>query len=81
MPTRPPPDVPSTIEQPVADYLRRLSLWAFQEIDKKIPKDEATPGLVLVAYDVNVNPKVFKVQVTNAGALQANAVPYGGGKP
>lgn len=81
MPTQRPPDVPSNVPQPVADYLRRLATWAYQEIDAKIPKDEATAHLILAAYDVKANPKVFRIEVTNSGALQANDVPLGGGKP
>ena len=81
MPTLRPPDLPSGIDPKLADYLRRLNTWAFQEIDKKIPKDEATTQLIVAAYDAKTNPRVFKIQVTNSGLLQANDVPYGGGKP
>lgn len=81
MPTRPPPEIPSTIDQQTAQYLRSLSLWAYQQIDSKIPKDEATPNLILAAYDTKLNPHVFRIQVTNSGTLQANPVVFGEGKP
>jgi hypothetical protein len=65
----------------LVDYLRRHRTWAMQEIEKAIKKEEATAHLLLAAYDVKANPKIFRIEVTNAGALQANNAPLGGGKP
>jgi hypothetical protein len=79
MPTNPPPNIPANVPQPVADYLQRLSLWAYEEINKAIKRDEATAHLILTAYDQKQNPNIFRVEVTNAGGLQANQVPLGGG--
>lgn len=80
MPTVRPPELPGSIDPRTAEYLRRLMTWAYQELERKIPKDEATRHVLLQAYDVNPG-KVYEVRVTNAGALQANALPLGGGKP
>jgi hypothetical protein len=79
MSTNPPPNIPSNIPQPVAAYLQRLSLWAYEEINRAVKKNEAEPHLILAAYDQKQNPNIFRVEVTNAGALEANQVPLGGG--
>lgn len=81
MPTTPPPDVPSGVPQPIADYLRRLQVWAYQELDKAVKKDEATTKILLAAYDKKTNPGVYSLGVNSAGTVTATAVPYGEGKP
>jgi acyl-homoserine lactone acylase PvdQ len=87
MPTQAPPDVPlfpnmsPAASQALADYLRRLSTWAYQEINRKIAKDEATAHLILAAYDVKQNPNIFQIEVTSSGTLQANPVALGGANP
>jgi hypothetical protein len=81
MPVQPPPSVPSDVPQPVADYLRQLNLWAYQELNKAIRKDEATSQLILAAYDQKQNPNVFRITISNSGALTATQVPLGGGRP
>lgn len=87
MPTVPPPDIPSfTGMSPAASealgaYLRRLSTWASQEIDKKVGKDEATPRIILSASDQKPPTTVFSVTVDHTGALAATAIPLGGGRP
>jgi len=78
MPTRPPPDLPASIPQPIADYLRRLSLWAFEEIDHRIPKNEMVTYVLMGAYDNKTNPVVYKIQVNTNGQVVANPVPFGG---
>jgi hypothetical protein len=81
MPTPPPPDPPASIPQPIADYLRRLSLWAYQELDGKVPKAEAVPQLLLSASDQKPPVAVHALTINAAGAIAATAVTLGGGKP
>jgi hypothetical protein len=81
MPTQAPPDVPPNVPPQVADYLRRLSTWAFQEIDKKIPKNEATAHVLLIPSDVKIPAKVFKITVDSAGAVHTAQAPLAGGPP
>jgi len=83
MPAVLPPDIPNLpgASSQLVDYLRRHRAWALQEAEKVIRKDEATAHLILLAYDAKANPKIFRIEVTNAGVLQATNVPLGGGKP
>ena len=81
MPTQRPPDVPATVPQPVADYLRRLATWAYQEIDRKIPKDEATLHVLLAPSDQKPPTTVFSITVDHTGAMKIASVALGGGKP
>jgi hypothetical protein len=81
MATQRPPDVPPAIPQPMADYLRRLGLWAFQEIDKKISRDEGEPHVMLFPSDQKPPKAVFAVTVDSAGTLTTAPAPLGSGKP
>lgn len=81
MPTQRPPDVPPNVPQPVADYLRRLATWAYQEIDAKVPKEEAVPHLLLSPITQKPPTAIFEIVVNDAGAMATQRVPLGGGKP
>jgi hypothetical protein len=81
MPTSRAPDVPPSVPQPIADYLRRLSLWAYQEIDKKISRDEGEPHVLLYPSDQKPPKAVFAVTVNSAGTIAATSAPLGTGKP
>ena len=81
MPTLTPPDVPANVPRDVAEYLRRLNLWAYQEIDKKVSKDEATPHVILSASDQTAPPSAFMLTVNHTGTLTTASVPIGKGKP
>jgi hypothetical protein len=87
MPTTPPPDVPSlTGMSPAASaalgaYLRRLSAWAGQEIDKKIGKDEPVPQVLLYPITQKTPTAVFGIVVNDSGVMATQPVPFGGGKP
>jgi hypothetical protein len=73
--------VPPSVPQDVADYVRRLSLWAYQEIDKKISKDEGTAQVLLFPSDQKPPKAVFAVTVNSAGTIAATSAPLGTGKP
>jgi hypothetical protein len=81
MTTVPPPDVPAGVDPKLADFLRRFSLWAYREFDKKASTTEAVPQLLFSASDEKPPRHVFEVTVNSAGALAVTAVPLGGGKP
>ena len=81
MPTQPPPDIPSKVPHEVAEYLRRLNAWAYQELDRKVPKDEAVPAILLSASDQKNPTAVFRLTVNAAGNFVGTQVPLGGGKP
>jgi hypothetical protein len=81
MPTTAPPDVPHGLDPKAADYLRRLATWAFQEIDKKVPKAEAVPQLLLSASDQKPPTSIHALTINAAGAITATSVALGGGKP
>ena len=81
MPTVPPPDVPPNTPDNVADYLRRLRTWAFTELEKKIPKDEAVPQVLLSASDQRPPTKVHALTINAAGAIASTSVALGTGKP
>jgi hypothetical protein len=67
--------------QALSDYLRRLATWAYHEIDRKIGKDEATPGVLLSASDEKIPKHIFKLTVDHTGASHVTAVPLGGANP
>jgi hypothetical protein len=81
MPTVAPPDVPQGLDPTAAAYLRRLATWAYQEIDKKVPKAEAVPQLLLSASDQKPPIAVHALTINAAGAIAATSVALGGGKP
>ena len=81
MPTQAPPDIPSGLDPKVADYLRRVNTWAFQEIDGKVSKTEPAPALMLSPSDQKQPNTVFRISVDSSGNLSTTQVPLGGGKP
>jgi hypothetical protein len=87
MPTQAPPDVPTfsgmspPASQALSDFLRRLSTWAYQEIDKKVPKDEATAHVILSSSDQKPVTTIFAITVDHTGAITASPIPLGSGKP
>lgn len=87
MPTQRPPDVPPltgmspAAAQALSDYLRRLAMWAYQEIDAKVPKAEAVPQLLLSPITEKPPVHIFGVVVNSSGVLATQAVPLGSGKP
>jgi hypothetical protein len=81
--TTAPPDVPSiaTLPQPLTNYLRRLSAWAYQQIDSKAPQQAAVPFILLTPND-QVSPNtVFQLTVDSTGALTVTQVALGKGSP
>ena len=81
MPTQAPPDIPANVPAPVADYLRRLSTWAYQELDRKISRNEATPAVLFSASDEKPPKHIFSLTVDHTGASHVTPVPLGGGAP
>jgi hypothetical protein len=83
--TLPPPDVPysTNIDVALTGYLRRFSLWAKKSLDDKQPLGQAQSGLMLMSYDTPAGqtPKVFLLQVNEAGNFVTTPMPVGGGAP
>lgn len=81
MPTSPPPEIPQDVDPNVARYLRRLGTWAFQEIDAKVPKNEAVAQLLLNPSDQKPPKAVYALTVKNTAptVVQVNPVPLGKG--
>ena len=77
MPTRHPPDAPSSIGQPLADYLRKLGLWAFQGFAGKVDRDSAEPGLLLQSP----GGAVFSLGVDDQGRITSTPIILASGKP
>ena len=70
-----PPDIPSGIGSPtLTDFFRRLIQWTDLSLKSKIPFDEATDGVYLIS---SPGGKVYKITVTDAGALVTTLVPLG----
>ena len=66
----PPPDLPNVpnIQPELAEFLRRLTMWASKQFTYKVPIDTAIDGVLLQSYDVlPANSKVYKLQVTDDG--------------
>lgn len=83
MPTVPPPDLPHVPGLPaqLIDYLRKSNRWAFEELEKKVPKNEAVVWIMLSASDQKNPTAVFKLQVDHTGAVHVTQMPLGGGAP
>jgi hypothetical protein len=81
MPTIAPPDVPPGLDPKAADFLRRLATWAYQEIDKKVPKAEAVPQLLLSASDQKPPTSVHALTINALGSISVVSVPLGKGAP
>lgn len=81
MPTQRPPDVPPGLDPQVAQYLRRLATWAYQEIDAKVPKEEAVRHILLSPITQKPPTTIFEIVVNETGSMAAQRVALGGGKP
>lgn len=69
-----PPNIPSAVGQQVLhDYLARLNAWISTGLQSKVPVNTAVGGILLQSP----GGKVYKLTVTDAGALTATAVPLG----
>jgi hypothetical protein len=69
-----PPDIPPSIN-PIGlrQYFQHLNSWIFQSLKNKIDINEATHGVILVSPA----GKVWRITVTDAGAVTTTAVPLG----
>ena len=81
MPTQRPPDIPPGLPPNVADYLRRLNAWAYQEIDKKASMNEAIPSLLFAASDQKNPNAVWRLSVNADGSVVSTSIPLGSGSP
>lgn len=81
MPTSAPPDVPAGTDPKLADYLRRLNAWAYQELQKKAPLNEAIPALHFLPSDQKPPQTTFMLQIDHTGAVRVMQMPLGGGTP
>jgi len=70
---QPPPDVPSTIQQPLGDYLRRFGMWAAGQLQAKVPIQTAIPGFLIMS----ANGSVFKIVVSDTGVLATQPIAPG----
>ena len=78
--TRPPP-IPPSVPKDVADYLRRLSFWAAQQLDTKVGKDEPQQQVMLYPSNEKIPSTVWGIIVDDTGAVAVQRVPLGGGNP
>jgi len=81
MATQRPPQIPPGVPPEVADYLRRLTLWAVQEMDKKMAKDEPVQQLMLFPVTQKTPNVVWGIVVDDSGAVAVQSVPLGGPNP
>lgn len=81
MPTQAPPDIPSNVPPQVADYLRRLNAWAFQEIDKKLGKAEPQQQILMYPVTQKKPTIVWALVVNDTGTTAVQRVPFGGANP
>jgi hypothetical protein len=81
MSTVPPPDPPPGVDPKLAEYLRRLSLWAYRELDGKVSTTDAAPQMLFSASDERPPKHVFALTIDSAGTMAVTPVPLGGGKP
>lgn len=83
MATVPPPPIPQLtgLPKPLQEYLQRFSAWAVQEVDKRIDKNEAVPGVLILPTDVKPPNAVFRMSLDHTGTLSVTQIPLGKGKP
>lgn len=81
MPTSRPPDVPSGVDPQVAQYLRRLATWAYQEIDAKIGKTDPVQQVLLYPITQKTPQAVFGLIVNESGVMATQRVGFGSGQP
>jgi hypothetical protein len=76
---QPPPTLPGVtgLNEQMNNYLRTFSLWARGGFRERQDINVASAGILLLSP----GGKVFRVTVSDAGALTATAVPLGGGLP
>ncbi len=79
---RPPPDVPAdkSISEPLTQYLRNFALWCRNGFADSLRNREALPGIMVRSYDTTpgATPKVFMIEVNEAGVIRARALSVGG---
>lgn len=70
-----PPDLPNipNIQPELAEYLRRVTMWAAKQFTFKVPIDTATHGVLLQSP----SGKVYAITVDDSGTLIATLVPLG----
>ena len=77
-----PPDVPSdpAISSALSVYLRNFALWCRQGFAEQMRNNQAVPGLMMRSYDTlpGHNPKVYMIEVNEAGVIRARLLPLGG---
>lgn len=82
---QPPPDVPALKADAPAltNYLRNFALWCRHGFADKLSITQATPGIMMQAYDTpdGTTPTVFMVQVKTDGTIIANPISIGSGTP
>ena len=80
-----PPDVPAdpAIGDALTQYLRNFALWARNGFADSIRSHDAQPGFMVRSYDTAPGnpPKVFMIQVNEAGVIVATPMPIGTGRP
>ena len=80
-----PPDLPNMpgVSSSMSNYLRQFALWAKKGLDSKIEPTTALDGHLIQTYDTlpgNI-PKVYKLQVSEAGVAGLAPIPLGKGSP
>ena len=83
MATVPPPPIPQLtgLPKPLQEYLQRFSAWAYHEVDRRIDKEEAVPGVLILPTDVKPPRAVFRMSVDHTGTVTTTQIPLGTGKP
>lgn len=78
-----PPDVPADpgISQVLGVYLRNFALWCRDGFAEQMRNNQALPGVMLLGYDApaGVNPKVWLLQVSQAGTVHLTPMALGSG--
>lgn len=74
------PEMPG-VNPSLINYLHSFALWSRHGFADKVSATVAQPGIMLLANDApaGTTPKVFRIEVTSAGAVVATPVPIGGG--
>lgn len=84
-PPTPPPAIPNLTADPrqlsmaVSQYLNTFGLWVRNALSDKLPANQATGHVLLVASDPppGTTPKVFAITVNTAGTISATVVTLG----
>ena len=69
------------VDPKLIGYLHSFALWARHGFADKVSGTVAQPGIMLMANDApaGTTPKVFRIEVTTAGAIVATPIDIGGG--